>query len=462
MRRSVIVPGITPPSRGYPSAVISNGLIFTSGIRGGRVDTSSSTADLPKSFSDQVLSGFGAADEMEGNFAADAWIIHENLSRVLEACDSDMTQLLRAHVWLNDKRFFPAFEKVRMAWQTVPPPSSCLGVSKVGGRFSRGGGYDAIAVVPNLNPSLPKCSLVEAFDNSAFPAAAFYSQAVRCGPLAFLAGYLPIDINRPGKPVIGGFDDLPLEGRSFATGRSHPDSRQGPIAAQVWFVYERIREALIAQGLSLNDIVHLNVFLRDIRDVGMFHRVHQTFFPDRKPALTIGGFNEVGHRGTLVEIEPVAISPASNMVVRPIEWPVPQPFAGPAGMRVGPFLFIAGIMGLSTDGQLAKSESDIASPAGRSVVRDLARFEHAPGFAAQCWAAFELANRVCEGARMTTDSLVKTSVFLRDLQDIWIYEEIRDAFLPGPHLPAVDFVEVHAPGPLPGASVQLEIIAADG
>src|SRR5690349_10677929 len=124
MRRAVTVPGLAPPSRGYPSAVISNGLIFTSGGRCGRMATVSSANDLPKSFRDEILSGFTASDAMEGDFAADAWVIHDNLDRVLKACGSDMTQLLRAHVWLKDKRFFPAFEKVRMSWQKVPPPSS--------------------------------------------------------------------------------------------------------------------------------------------------------------------------------------------------------------------------------------------------------------------------------------------------------------------------------------------------
>lgn len=111
---------------------------------------------------------------------------------------------------------------------------------------------------------------------------------------------------------------MPAAGRFLTSGRSHPDSREGPMAAQAWYVYDCIRENLASQGLAMDDIVHVNAFLQDIRDVGTFHRVHRHFFPGRAPALTVSGFNEVGHRGTRIEIELTAVRPTAGFAVQHI------------------------------------------------------------------------------------------------------------------------------------------------
>ncbi len=257
-----------------------------------------------------------------------------------------------------------------MAWQEVPAPSSCLGVADVAGRLGRSLGLEAIAVVPGENPLFPERSTTRTFDNKDFPSAGFYSQAVRCGPLVFLAGHIPIETRKPGNPVILGFADIPEEGRFLATGRSHPDSRQGPIAAQTWFTYERIKDNLAAQGLSMRDIKHVAVMLQDIRDFGTFHRVHSHFFPDNPPALVIiCGFNEVGHRGTLIEIEPLAVDPRANLPVKEFAWPCRAPFAGPAATKIGPFTFFAGIFGLTAEGALVRHARDLADEIGRRLSR---------------------------------------------------------------------------------------------
>jgi enamine deaminase RidA (YjgF/YER057c/UK114 family) len=443
--------------------VVSNGLVFTSGVRGQRRDARPAFKDLPAAFRGNGFSGFPIADRSEADFAADGWCTHDNLERVLKAAGSDALQVLRMHIWMRDKRVFPVYERIRMAAQKVPAPSSCLGVSEVVGRFSGAIGMDAIAVVPGESSLFPERSAIRAFDNPNMPSAAFYSQAARCGPLAFLAGHIPIDTSKPGWPVISGFKDVPENGRGLATGRSHTDSRQGPIAAQTWFTYECIRETLAAQGLRMEDVRHVSVMLRDVRDFGTFHRVHRQFFPDTAPALVVAGFDEVGHRGTMIEIEPTAIDPRAGVAEAFVPWPVPAPFSGPAAVRLGPFTMTAGMLGLDERGDLVRDAGDLGDDLGRRVAADLARFEASPGFAAQCWAAWTLLRRVCESAGLSPDRLVKTTVSLRSARDIWIYEEIRDAFIPdiGASLPAIEFVGIENPGPVSEAQIQIEAVAAD-
>jgi 2-iminobutanoate/2-iminopropanoate deaminase len=455
-RRIVRVDGIVPLVPGYPAAVVADGLVFVSGLRGGRNDATPSFAELPRDFRDNGFATTTLSDEAE--FAADGWTVHENLDRVIRAAGSDASQVLRLHIWLRDKRIFPVYERIRMAWQKVPAPSSCLGVNEIVGRFGRAAGIEALAVVPGENPLLPERVTVRAFDNKDFPSAGFYSQAVRCGPLVFLAGHIPIETNKPGQPVISGFADVPPEGRVFATGRSHPDSRQGPIMAQAWFTYDKIRENLRAQGLTMDTIKHVSIMLQDVRDFDAFQRVHNQFFPERSPALVVAGFSEVGHRGTLIEIEPTALDPGANVPSRSVDWPCPAPFTGPAAVQVGNLCLFAGMLGLNGAGRLVRGADDLDDAVGRQVVRDLARFERAPGFAAQCWAAWMLLASVAERMQMPLDRLTKTTVYLRHAADLPIYEEIREAFLSGvgAALPAAEFVGVPAPGPVRAAHVQIE------
>ena len=400
---------------------------------------------------------------LKASSPSNSWTAHDNLDRVLKAAGSDATQVLRQHMWLRDKRLFPVYERIRMAWQSVPAPSSCLGVASVPGRFARSIGLEALAVVPGANPLFPERTTARSFDNKEFPSAAFYSQAVRCGPIVFLAGHIPIETNKPGAPVIAGFADIPEAGRFLATGRSHPDSRQGPIAAQTWFTYERIRENLAAQGLTMRDVKHVAVMLQDVRDFATFHRVHSHFFPQDPPALVVTGFDEVGHRGTRIEIEPTAVDPKFGIPVVSIRWPCAAPFSGSAAVKIGPLYMFAGVLGLSAEGTLVRHSADIADVHGRRVVEDLARHETESGFAAQCWAAWQTLKSVADTAQLGLDRLTKTTVYLRNAADLWIYEEIREGFLSsvGRDLPAVEFVVIQAPGATSKAHIQIEAMAAD-
>jgi enamine deaminase RidA (YjgF/YER057c/UK114 family) len=459
-RRVVHVDGILPITRDYPVAVVSHGLVFVGGLRGGRVDSVPSFWDLPADFRRNGFSGLPLPDQLEGDFAADAWATHENLDRVLRAAGSDPLQVLRLHIWLRDKRLFPVYERIRMAWQKVPAPSSCLGVADVIGRFGRSSGIEAFAVLPGENPLFPERVTVAAFDNPERPAAAFYSQAVRCGPLVSLAGYIPIATNKAGNPLISGYDDVAEEGRFLATGRSHADSRQGPIAAQSFFVYQAIRDTLAAQGLQMSSIKHVAVMLQDIRDFGTFHRVHKRFFPDEGPALVVAGFNEVGHKGTLIEIEPLAVVESAEFRTNPVPWPIQPPMAGPAAVIAGPFCFLAGMLGVDANGVLVRAPNDLDDEIARRVATDLARFESSPGFAAQCWAAWSLISKVCRQAGISPAQLIKLTVYLRSGLDLWIFEEIRAAFVATGELPAAEFIAVKAPGPVPDAHVQIEAVAS--
>jgi enamine deaminase RidA (YjgF/YER057c/UK114 family) len=456
-KRAIAVGEVLPAFPNYPLAVEADGLLFLSGVRGGRPGFAPSTYQELSDEQRAEAQGYTLVDRQEGAYAADAWATHENLEKVLRAAGSDGSQILRQHVWQQDKRFFPQYERVRMEWQKVPSPSSGLGVAEIPGTFGRYYGIDAIGVVPGVNDLFPGRATVRPFDNDILPSASYYSQAVRCGPLIFVAGHIPIQTNLPGKPVVKSYDDVPEEGRRLMTGRSHPDSRHGPIASQTWYTYDRIRETLETNGLTMKDIVQVTVFLQDVRDFGVFHKVHKQFFPDTEPVLAVTGFNEVGHRGTLIEIEPTVVDPTYKLNVDYKAWPIPAPFAGAASVRVRPVVFYAGMLGLDASGNLVHGAHDIADERGRTIVGALERTERLPGLAAQCWAAWELLAREVGRAGSSLRDLTKTTVYLKDHRDLEVYETVRECFLTE-DLPAFEAVVVHGPGPVPDAHVQIEAI----
>src|SRR6185436_20501165 len=129
-------------------------------------------------------------------------------------------------------------------------------------------------------------------------------------------GQIPIDTSQPGAPLIRNYEDIPEAGHFLSVGRSHEDARNGPIAAQTWFTYDLIRQHLEGVGSALDQVLNLVVYLQDMRDFPTFHRVHEHFFPKDPPAMTVVEVGEVGHKGTLIEIEPTAVLPGKGVTRR--------------------------------------------------------------------------------------------------------------------------------------------------
>jgi len=440
----------------YPAAVRGGGFVFVSGVRGGRPGFApASYAELPEGFNERAQ-GYTLVDSIEGAVAADSWTAHDNLERVLKAAGTSSDQLLRQRMWQRDKRFFPIYERVRKQWQPEAAPSSGLGVSAVGGPFGRWIGIEGVAIDKADPGRLGDRAMLTPPNDAKNPSASIYSQAVATGPLVFMAGHIPIRTAEPGKPVVASFDDVPEEGRFLATGRSHPDSRDGPIAAQTWFVYNEIRRALTSNGLSLADIVHARVYLADIRDFATFHRVHEHLFGKDGPALSVIGFAEVGHKGCRIEIEPTALRQGDG-VRKAIVWGGPAPMSGPEAVVAGPLVLMAGVLGLDDNGLPAADVSGVDARM-RPLIASLQDRASVPSLPVQAWWAWRRIERLCAEAGVGLSALAKTVVYLRKESDLAVYEAVRSLFL-RENLPAFDCVLVPNPGPTPDIAVQIDATA---
>ncbi len=86
-----------------------------------------------------------------------------------------------------------------------------------------------------------------------------YSQAVRVGPMLFLAGQIPID----------------------------PKTNQlvvGTIEEETKLVLDNLKAVLEASGMTMADVVSTTVFMKDLNDFPKMNTVYGTYFQNNPPA----------------------------------------------------------------------------------------------------------------------------------------------------------------------------------
>jgi enamine deaminase RidA (YjgF/YER057c/UK114 family) len=248
------------------------------------------------------------------------------------------------------------------------------------------------------------------------------------------------------------YEDIPEEGRFLRVGRSHEDARNGPIASQTWFTYDLIRQHLEAAGSSLYNILNLIVYLQDIRDFATFHRVHEHFFKSDAPALTVIEAREVGHKGTLIEIEPTAIVPGRGMkrtIIEPHGWHAPAQMS--AGVVAGGLAFLSGVIGTDESGRPIEISASVRAQLNGTQ-------EDGTAYALQTTAAVSALMRRVASAGAGLRNIVHLTVYTDDIRKFAIVEaELERAF--GGWRPALTVLETPAPAPVRGARVSLTAIA---
>ncbi|MBM4351415.1 MAG: RidA family protein [Deltaproteobacteria bacterium] len=86
-----------------------------------------------------------------------------------------------------------------------------------------------------------------------------YSQAIRAGNFIFLSGQIPID---------------PANGELVG----------GDIKEKTRRVLENLKGVLESQGLDMQDVVKVTIFLKDMGNFNSMNEVYATYFPSSPPA----------------------------------------------------------------------------------------------------------------------------------------------------------------------------------
>ncbi|MDO9123763.1 MAG: RidA family protein [Deltaproteobacteria bacterium] len=107
-----------------------------------------------------------------------------------------------------------------------------------------------------------------------------YSQAIRAGNFIFISGQIPID-PKTGELV------------------------KGDIRQQTQQVLENIRGVLESQGLGMQDVVKVNIFLKDMGNFNEMNEVYATCFSSSPPARSTVEVAKLP-RNSDIEIEAIA------------------------------------------------------------------------------------------------------------------------------------------------------------
>jgi 2-iminobutanoate/2-iminopropanoate deaminase len=112
-----------------------------------------------------------------------------------------------------------------------------------------------------------------------------YSQAIQAENLLFLSGQIPIE------PATG-------------------EVVKGDIRKQTRQVLENIKGLLESQGLGMEDVIKVTVFLKDIENFNQLNEVYATYFRSFPPARSTVEVAKLP-KNVDVEIEAIALIPHS-------------------------------------------------------------------------------------------------------------------------------------------------------
>lgn len=109
-----------------------------------------------------------------------------------------------------------------------------------------------------------------------------YSDAVRVGNLIFLAGQIAVD------------DNLNVIGK-------------GDVAAQARYIFDRMQKILKETGGSLEDVVWVQFFVRNMEDRVKITPARKEFFGENRPASTLVEVSKLVFEDALVEVNAIAV-----------------------------------------------------------------------------------------------------------------------------------------------------------
>jgi 2-iminobutanoate/2-iminopropanoate deaminase len=107
-----------------------------------------------------------------------------------------------------------------------------------------------------------------------------YSQAIKVGNFIYTSGQIPID---------------------YKTG----ELVSNEIAEQTRKVLDNIKEILDSAGSSLNDILKVNVYIIDLKNINIFNEIYGLYFQNNRPARTCVEVKGLP-KGSLLEIDCIA------------------------------------------------------------------------------------------------------------------------------------------------------------
>jgi reactive intermediate/imine deaminase len=389
MKRDVITsPGAPAPMAHYCQGVLAGDTLYAAG----QIASDYKTGVAPEARQDPAFPYYGSDIQKQARY------ILQNLRSVFEAAGSSLADVVKSQVFMTDLADFHYFDQVWKEFFPSPPPRTTVQVSGLlvpGCRVE----IDLIGVRPGVERRV--------ITGAATPTPmAHYCQGVVVGDTLYAAGQIASDY-RTGVP---------------------PEARRDPafpyyasdIQRQTRYVLQNIASVYRAAGCDFADTVKAQVFLTDLDDFVHFNAVWREFFSSPPPRTTvqIGALLVPGCR---IEIDLTAVHKrVPRKVIATADSPTPQAHYSQT-LLAGETLYLAGQLASHPEtGMAAEARQDPAFPYYGSNIQKQTRH------------VLKNLRNVLKSAGLSLDDVVKSQVFLTDLNDFYYMDQVWKEFFPSP------------------------------
>jgi enamine deaminase RidA (YjgF/YER057c/UK114 family) len=136
-----------------------------------------------------------------------------------------------------------------------------------------------------------------------------YASHKRKGDFIFFSGVIAVDPTK--QLIVRGYNDIPEAARALIgqTGEFSVDIKEGPMLAQSWFVLDRIRQMIEAEGGTMNDVFKLVQYFKNLDHFPLYNRVRKLFFTDPPVSTVVEVSAMMPTADILIEVEATAFLP---------------------------------------------------------------------------------------------------------------------------------------------------------
>jgi enamine deaminase RidA (YjgF/YER057c/UK114 family) len=255
---------------------------------------------------------------------------------------------------------------------------------------------------------------------------------VKAGPYLFLSGLMAFHPDRSS--IVTAYNDIPQEQIPYAFHQMAPDSREAPGVVQSWRIFQQLRTIMEEQGSNIDETLWLWYSWLNMRDLPAQTRVRKDFFAGTGPPGTAFEVSGFPIREAVHHIGAIGVVPVDG------EWPVRKEVVGSRqfdqyvvgnyllATRAGDLTFFAGMIGVDMERRIVLHSFEEAGV--KSPIRfgsPVAQRRQEP-VAVQTWAIYDQYQKILTEHGCTMEHIVKQVVYLRDIGDIPIVEEVAGHF----------------------------------
>lgn len=449
---------VAAPVAGFPVAVRAGHLLFISG-RAGLAHDSGFALTGYRDLGRKPVPALGllAPDSWEETFVAQAARIYEDLETLLVEQGGKKTDLLFYSIYKREMRNFPVLARTRAALFDggVAPPSTASQVPALLHADSVVY-FDPVAIVPDPARGLTKKVLTS--KHVVQGPLSNYELATRAGDYTFYAGV--VGAHPENGLIVYGSNELKDPAWQRPAGALAARLQLEPISAQTFTIYRLLRDMLEEHGTSLSNLMRVNIYVRNMRELAEIERIGAQFFGPRTPAGTVIGVESLARRDFFIEIE--GITCERGVKAAPADARIASWGQHVNATRGGDLVFISGLMGYAasanrTVSTIADLDSKSQAVAQKAIGGLEVRSREQLAAAAQTQSIVDQLALALQSLDSNPRSLLKLTVYLRDVADFPFVRAILLASL-GDDPPAITVTAVHDL-PLKDARVQIEAVA---